>query len=91
MILTKVSDFLFWRRKRRLCIVGDRRQETEDIKLYLALCWLFDVKRFVILWLLSLIPALWQIRATIASETRALNRPTQQQQILSGMVLEQLQ
>ena len=31
MILTKISDFLFWRRKRLLCILRDRRQETKDI------------------------------------------------------------
>ena len=80
----------FRRRERLLCILRDRLQETENIKLCLALCWLFDVKRFVTHSLLSLIPArLRQIRATIAGQTRALNRPTRQQ-ILSGRVLRQL-
>ena len=56
------------------------------IKLCLALCWLFDVKRFVTRWLLSWFP-LRQIRATITSQTRPFNRPTQPQ-ILSGTVLK---
>ena len=84
-------------------IVRDRRPETQNsliylciylfyffiyIKLCLALHWLFDVKRFVTLWLLTLIPTR-QIRATIASQTRTFNRPTQYQ-IISGRVLNQL-
>ena len=31
MILTKISDILFWRRTHLLCILRDRRQETEHI------------------------------------------------------------
>ena len=81
--------FLNWR-KRPLCIVRDRRQETENIKLYLALCWLFDVKRFVTDSDFLISFPLRQFRATITSQNRALNRPTQQQ-ILSGRVLKQLE
>ena len=80
--LTKISDFLFWRRERLLCIVKDRRQETEDIKLRVALCWLFDVKRFnfVTLWLLGLIPT-----STDPSEALLVKLER-----LSGRVLKQL-
>ena len=58
MILTVISDFPLWRGKLLQCIVRDRRQETQNIKLCLALRWLFkfDVRRFGTLWLLSLTP-----------------------------------
>ena len=52
MIPTENSDFLVC-----TCMVRDRQQETQNIKLCLALCWLFDIKLLVTLLItFSLIP-----------------------------------
>ena len=59
MILTKISDFLSWRRAETPALYPKRpaaRNWRHLIKLCLVLCWLFDVKRFVTRCLLSLIP-----------------------------------
>ena len=65
MIPTENSDFLVC-----TCMVRDRQQETQNIKLCLALCWLFDIKLLVTLSLVVWFP-LRQIRAKIAIQTRA--------------------
>ena len=88
MILTEISDFSFWKRKRLLCIVRDRLQETQNIKLCLALCWLFDVKRFLPLWLVSWIPTSTDPGDNCQSNSNFIRLT--QPQILSGRVLKQL-
>ena len=62
MVLTKISR-KFWLGsilKTETSALYPKRPAARNwrhlIKLCLALCWLFDVKRFVTLWLLSLIP-----------------------------------